>query len=136
MDTREIITIISQITYKPGWDILVGMDNGRVYAQVSVDASTEAAMDSCSKTGERVPWKGGKRYFSPFMCRQEIVGACYGLIEDAESHEMREWFRYKGASIYNPHLDPDVLVDIARKKSSFNIRENAMTLEEPKGAAA
>lgn len=44
--------------------------------------------------------------------------------------EMREFFRYRGASIYNPHIDPDVLVDVARKASSFNMRDNAMSMTE------
>ncbi len=46
-------------------------------------------------------------------------------------HEVREWFRYRGASIFNPHLDPDVLADVAKKKASFCVRENAMSMEEP-----
>ena len=81
-------------------------------------------------TGEPCTWKSGKRYLSIYMCRQEIVGAVFGLIKDAEMHEIREWFRYKGASIFNPHLDPDVLAEVAKKKASFNVRENAMTMEE------
>lgn len=64
------------------------------------------------------------------MCRQEIVGTAFGLIRDAEEHETREWFRYRGASIFNPHLDPDVLVEVARKKTSFVTRTNAMSMEE------
>lgn len=131
MTSQEIMEILKQITYKPGWYFHVGIEQEgqpgeRCFAQVGVEAYTEAALDSTSKTGERVPWKGGKKYFSKFMCRQEIVGAAYGMIHDAEMHEMREWFRFMGASIYNPHLDPLVLVDVARKASSFNIRENAM----------
>ena len=64
------------------------------------------------------------------MCRQEVVSAVYGAIEKAELHEIREFFRYKGASIFNPHLDPDVLAEVAKKKESFNMRDNAMTMEE------
>ena len=65
------------------------------------------------------------------MCRQEIVSAVYGAIEKAELHEIREWFRYRNASIFNPHLDPDVLAVVARKRSSFNTRANPMTMAEP-----
>ncbi|KVK62672.1 hypothetical protein L905_19065 [Agrobacterium sp. TS43] len=64
------------------------------------------------------------------MCRQEVVGVVFGLIKDAELHETHEWFRYRGASIYNPHLDPDALVNLARKASSFVTRDNAMTMTE------
>ncbi|AHC30564.1 hypothetical protein CC53_gp147 [Rhizobium phage vB_RleS_L338C] len=112
MTNEEILEIISQVTYKPGWKVLFGIDgedtdNPRAFAQISVDGTTEASLDACARDGTRTPWKGSKRFFSPYMCRQEIVGACFGLIQDAESHEMREWFRYRGASIYNPHLDPE-----------------------------
>jgi hypothetical protein len=64
------------------------------------------------------------------MCRQEVIAAVYGAIEKAELHEVREFFRYKGASIFNPHLDPDVLAEVARKRSSFNLMENAMSMDE------
>lgn len=128
---QEITEIVSQITYKPGWTIHVGTDQKGVYCQVGVEEWTEAALDAQHRDGTRQAWKGGKRYFSPYMCRQEVVGLVYGLLEAAEKHEMKEWFRYRGASIYNPHLDPDALVALAKKGSSFNVRENAMTLEEP-----
>lgn len=131
MDLKEMISIINEITYKPGWSLgLHGDDDGRPYIQMSVSTESDLSMDPTRKSIERTPWKSGKRYLSPFMCRQEIVGVVFGLIQDAEMHEVREWFRYKGASIYNPHLDPDVLVTVARKASSFNVRENAMSMEE------
>lgn len=129
MTPEAIEEIVSQISYKPGWTILTSREGDRVVLQVAVDATTEAALDAQLRDGTRVPWKSGKKHLSPHMCRQEIVGAVFGLIKDAESHEMREWFRYRGAAIYNPHLDPDVLVTVARKASSFNVRQNAMTPE-------
>lgn len=136
LSENEIIDLIESCTYKPGWCVMHGKDkgeDGRMFIQVAVSVEAEASMNSSGPLkGKREPWKGGKFYLSPFMCRQEIVSAVYGLIERAELHEIREWFRYKGASIFNPHLDPDVLAEIARKKSSFNLRENAMTMEEPK----
>ena len=130
MTPTEIQSIVEAITYKPGWSIHVDREGEYVTVQIGVDASTEAAMDSQKRDGTRTPWRGGKKYLSPFMCRQEIVGAVFGMIQDAESHEMREWFRFRGASIYNPHLDPDALVTVARRKASFNVRENAMTMDE------
>jgi hypothetical protein len=131
MTNEEILELISLCSYKPGWTIHFAIENKgepgeRAYAQIGVDATTEASIDAARKDGRREPWKGGKKYFSQYMCRQEIVGAVYGMIHDAEIHEMREWFRFMGASIYNPHLDPLALVEVARKKTSFNVRENAM----------
>lgn len=122
----EIREIVSRVTYKPGWMVLLGSDRDRTFVQVSVDERSDATLDPTGRSSERTPWKSSKRYLSPHMCRQEVVGAVFGLIKDAEEHELREWFRYRGASIYNPHLDPDVLAKVARDRSSFVLREDAM----------
>lgn len=87
-------------------------------------------MDSHLRDGTRSPWRSGKRYLSVHMCRQEVVGAVFGLIKDAEVHEIHEWFRYRGASIFNPHLDPDALAVLAKRKDAFVVRENAMSMTE------
>lgn len=124
MSHLQVKEIVSSITYKPDWVIKVGKDGDRLFIQATV-----AGDDSV--TGLPTVWKTAKRYLSPHMVRQEVVSAVFGLIADAEMHEAREWFRYRGASIFNPHLDPDVLAEVARKKASFVFRENAMTMEEP-----
>ena len=135
LTTSAIRQIVECITYKPGWTLLLNQDRRGVYVQASVSVESDATLDPTRRSSERLPWKSGKRYLSPHMCRQEIVGAVYGLFQDAEIHEMREWFRYRGASIYNPHLDPDVLVEVARRRSSFCLRDNAMSMVEAASAA-
>lgn len=126
----EMQEIVDAITYKPGWIIRFHTGLGRAFIQAEVGAESDLTMDPTGKTTERTPWKSGKRYLSFHMCRQEVVGAVFGLIQDAEMHEVREWFRYRRASIFNPHLDPDALVEVARRKASFNVRENAMSMVE------
>lgn len=121
--------IIGQITYKPGWYLRVGVEDTRMWVQVGVTEEAEISFDP--HAGKKVPWRGAKHYLSPYMCRQEVVGTVFHAIERAEMHECKEWFRYKGRSIYNPHLDPDVLVEVASRANSFNTRDNAMTMEEP-----
>lgn len=123
LTVEEIKSIVEAITYKPDWSIHLKDDGERMYVQI--EATT---LDSITK--EPTKWKSGKSYLSPFMCRQEIVGTVFSAIEKAELHEIREFFRYKGASIFNPHLDPDVLAEVARKKENFNVRDNAMSMEE------
>ena len=114
--------LVQLCSYKPGWEILVKKNDERgVYIQLY------NANGICSVTGKSQPWVSGKRYLSEFMCKQEIVGVVFALIKDAELHEIHEWFRYKGRSIYNPHLDPDVLAEVASKKESFITREDSMT---------
>lgn len=132
MTWDEMSALVGACTYKPGWTISLSAERGtgRAYLQLSVDETSDASLDSAKRDGTRTPWKSGKRYLSPHMCRQEVVGAVFGLIKDAELHEVHEWFRYRNASIFNPHLDPDALVTIARKASSFIVRENAMSMTE------
>ena len=119
----EIEEIVFACTYKPGWKIFL-YDDGRPYIQIEA-----CTLDSTNPTVS-AQWKSAKTYLSHHMCRQEIVGAVFQSIERAELHEMREFFRYRGISIYNPHLDPDELVKLARLKSSFNMRVNAMSMKE------
>lgn len=130
MTFNEMTAIVGAITYRPGWQILLGEDfkSSRPYIQIAVTKDSDSSLSPV--TGEREPWKSGKHYLSPHMCRQEIVGAVFGAIKAAEDHEMKEWFRYRGASIYNPHLDPDALYDLARFEKNFNLRNNAMSMEE------
>lgn len=125
---EQMKSLVEACTYKPGWEIIFDNDGERPFVQI-------AATTLCSVSGEASAWKSGKTYLSPYMCRQEVVSAVYGAIEKAELHEIREFFRYKGASIFNPHLDPDVLAEVAKKKESFNMRDNAMTMVEEKSSS-
>ena len=120
----EIQEIVSNITYKKGWKFFLILDEDRPYIQVGT------CTEDSTKSGVFSEWKSGKNYLSYHMCRQEIVGTVFQAIERAELHEMKEFFRYKNAAIYNPHLDPEVLALIAKKYSSFNMRENAMSMIE------
>ena len=122
MTRSEMSHLLLACTYKPRWTLLINMCEERPYIQWEVQG-----VDSVTKGP--TTWRTGKRYLSEHMCRQEVVAAVFSLALAAEEHECREWFRYKGASIYNPHLDPDVLAEVASKAASFNIREGAMLPE-------
>lgn len=121
LDDSQLSGLVSACTYKPGWRLNFNASHGNrpAYIQWEVDG-----LDS--STGKPTQWKSGKRHLSPHMCKQEVVAAVFSLALQAEEHECREWFRYRGSCIYNPHLCPDALAELASKKSSFNIRQNAM----------
>lgn len=123
MILEEVETLVSNISYKEGWSVIAVPDRlaRRIYIQLYVTNGVD------SVTGKPTEWKSGKRFLSNFMTAQEVVGQVFDLIKAAEMHEVHEWFRYKGASIYNPHLSPDALVEVARKKENFLIREDSMT---------
>ena len=122
MTIDDIYDILREVDYKPGWhiDIMAEPDGGRPYLQVRIDERSAAAI--CARTGAIEIWKGGKVYLSPHMCRQEIVGAAFGAFKSAEDHELREWFKYRGVAIYDPHLDPDKLVAFAADPANRNVR--------------
>ena len=122
-------SLIDQITYKPGWYFRTGIEDGRMWFQVGVTEEAEISFDPI--VGKKVPWRGAKHWLSEHMCRNEIVSLVFHAIERAEMHEVREWFRYKKRAIFNPHLDPDALAELASKARNFNTRENAMTMDEP-----
>lgn len=121
MTFGEMALVVLSVSYKPGWKLALSTgDENRPYLQVYVQPPADAAQ--CARSGQAIEWKGGKHYLSFHMCRQEIVGACFGAIEAAEKHEMREWFKYRGVAIYDPHLDPDKLVAFAADESNRSVR--------------
>lgn len=131
MTRDEMKGLVEACTYKPGWTIKFALDDEwKPYFQIHVGVESDACLDSVKRDGSRTPWRTHRKWLSEFMCEQEVVGMVFGALKDAEMHEAHEWFRFQGASIYNPHLDPRVLAAVARKLSSFNVRQNAMTMEE------
>ena len=130
---REMFeNIVESVAYKPGWYFRHGLtgsgDDQYMWLQVGVTAEADISWDMIE--GKKVPWRGAKMPLSWHMCRQEVVGTIFHAIERAEQHEMKEWFRYRGRAIYNPHVDPDALVGLTSKLKNFNFRENAMTMDE------
>lgn len=118
------------VSYKPGWFILCKQDDKGMFLQVEVTAIAEASIDTV--TGQRTGWKGAKHYFSGHMCDSEFVGTIFKAFLQAEEHESREHFRFKGRSVYNPHFNIHALVELAKHKENFDMRENAMSMvEEP-----
>lgn len=124
----EFGELIGRITYKPGWYFRAGVEEGRMWFQVGVTEEADISFDPIE--GKRVPWRGAKHYLSPHMCRNEIVTSVKHAIDRAEMHEVNEWFRYRGRSIYNPHLDPDALAEVAKFAKNFNTRAGAMQMED------
>lgn len=126
-ELARIKDMVRKITYKPEWLLVVGDDGNRFYLQVAVTKNADAAVDAFS--GKRAAWRGSKRYVSPHMCDQELVGIAFDLFKAAELHEMHEWFKYRGRAIYCPHLSPDSLWEIATLKH-MDVRQDAMLMRE------
>lgn len=67
--------------------------------------------DADINTGEMM-WQHCRKWFiSSWSTETEVVRTVYKAIFAAEEHEICEKFKYKNASIYNPHTPVGVLVN-------------------------
>lgn len=115
---EEMKEIISFCRY-PDFDLLVREDaGGRAYLQVSCPNGT------CNVTGEPLSWRGAKQFLSPHMCKNELVSVAFKAIREAIDHETKERFTYRGLRIFDPHIDPELLVELMNRKDVLNTRES------------
>ena len=114
---QEIRDIVGLCSFDD-WNILVRMDGNRPYLQVHTPNGKDA------ETGLPMEWTGRKWMLSPHMCKNEIVATAFKAVMTAMEHEVRESFRYRGVAIFNPHQDPDKLVDFVSDGANIQERNN------------
>lgn len=68
---------------------------------------------------------GRKWILSEHMKRSEVVTTAFKAIMTAIEHETRETFRYKGRTIFGPHIDVESLWGACRK---IEIRDDPSTV--------
>jgi hypothetical protein len=78
----------------------------------TVDGATHYYLRVGFKHGDEL-WHGRKWLLSPHMTDSEIVQTAFLAVKTAEEHETREQFTYLDAAVFGPHLDVDVLFEIA-----------------------
>lgn len=118
---QEIEDIVSKCRFDYAhetWLIEVKMDGSRQYLQVHAIDGRD------SETGKIIEWTGRKWMLSPHMCKNEIVTTAFKAVMTAMEHEVRESFKYREGPIFNPHLDPDRLVDFVRYPENLQSRED------------
>lgn len=81
--------------------------------------------DTCNVTGKPLIWKSRKWQLSPHMTDGEIVQTALKACLTAAEHEIREKFKYRGVSIFDPHYDIEKLVELRRQSDSIKEREHA-----------
>jgi len=112
LSQRDFQVILERIEYqRPGretWSLVVnrGYDD-RLYLQVHSD-------------GGEIFWVGRKWFLSPYMCVSEFVRTAFKAIQAAEEHEMCEHFKYKQVAIFTPHINVDMLVNMANADGQPN----------------
>lgn len=113
----EIRDIVSRCSFED-WLLEVKQDGTRPYLQVHCINGRDA------DTGLPIEWTGRKWLLSPHMCGNEIVATAFKAVLTAIEHEVRENFRYRGVAIFNPHLDPDKLVDFVNNDANIDTRDD------------
>lgn len=107
MTYAEIEKIVSACKFIP-WEIIVDtFKEGRLYLQVRCHSGIN------NMTGEtNYSWGGRKWALSEHMTETEIVKTALKAVMSAQEHETLENFRYKGVSIFDPHIKVEDLLKI------------------------
>lgn len=114
-DTAErIADVLMEVSF-PNIDFDVVSQGTHVYMQI-----TCKGIDNV--TGLPMDWKGRKWLMSEHMTNGEIVQTALAAVIMAYEHEIREMFKYKGESIFDPHYDIDQLHQLRAKASSLKER--------------
>lgn len=113
---EQLKDIVDQCSYED-WLIQLRYDGDRPYLQVRVNGRDNV-------TGKPLEWTGRKWMLSYHMCKQEVVRTAFKAVLTAMQHEVEELFKYRGVAIYNPHLDPDALVDFVKDAQHIQERAN------------
>jgi hypothetical protein len=65
--------------------------------------------EECTVTG-KVETQYTREWFVPYSStKSQVVATCFKLIMTSMEHKTREWFKYRGKAIYQPHYDVDTL---------------------------
>lgn len=109
MRITDLESIISDIVYKE-WQFTINQrGGGELFLQaIFMDDYME------QKTRE---W-----YIDRRATKSQVVQTAMALVLLAEEHEAREWFRYKGAKVFGPHLDVDFLVENVKQKVHLDVK--------------
>lgn len=99
----HIKAIVAQCSFND-WTFRVGESGSTPYLQVLF-------VDKDRITGEEEIQRCRKWQLSYHGVDSETVRTAYKAVEAAMLHEVQEAFKYKGARIFNPHLDLDTLAD-------------------------
>lgn len=108
--------ILKEISLPNDWKLYLGKDESRNYIQITCDGI-------CNVTGKAFPWKSRKWYLSKYMTDGEVVQTVFLATLVAMEHEVREQFKYKGESIFDPHYDIEKLVNLRKDPSSIKARD-------------
>lgn len=106
---ERVRDLMGEVAYREGYAIDIEWDKAygnRLYMQVRCWRPDVV-------TGTYDWGYGGKRYLSEYMTDGEILRIAFASCMAYEEHEVREFFKYRGRSIFGPHIDPLALWEVA-----------------------
>jgi hypothetical protein len=71
-------------------------------------------------------WRGRKWFLSEHMTDGEVVQTALMACLAASEHEIREQFKYRGVSIFDPHYDIERLVELRKDPASIKERDHVV----------
>lgn len=101
---ETIQSIVDQLEYS-NWKFRLGKSgDGVPFLQILFT-------DKDRITGKVEVQRCRKWQLSYHMVRSEIVRTAFQAVQAAVLHETQEGFKYRGARVYNPHIDLDSVAD-------------------------
>jgi hypothetical protein len=99
-----VAALVAEITYKEGWvlQLLHDTDGRNLSLQWHFPAP-------CAKTGVVQQQYTRVHRLSPAATDGEIVQTAFAAALQAEEHECREFFKFAGRRIFDPHLSLQAL---------------------------
>lgn len=104
MNLTQAEEILSKIKYKPGFYVRL-RHNDRMYCTDIICSYTTYDTDK-PKIQVPICYSGVITHeHLEKMSDTDLLAQIYNTILETEIHEAREWFKYKGVKIYDPHKD-------------------------------
>lgn len=100
MSYDQVLEVFNKITYKPGWKFtLLPMPYGFVFIlRVSTTDSRDAS--------QPIDVVASRQYGPGEISSVELIIKAAGeMIKEIEEHEFREWFKFDGNCVTEPHPD-------------------------------
>ena len=109
-------------------NLILCTDGERPYLQVVCERGVD------TKTGEPTKWTSRKWMLSKWLTKTELVRTAYKAYMGALKHEAQEVFKYKGAPIYSPHLNVEILSDLWEKDTYVDCSGDYLPIEDSRAS--
>lgn len=113
MTHAQILAVVNNIYYKPGWMV-------ELYAKPVEYSIRLSWFDTDSVTGKKELQHSREWLLDPAeeLNEDKIVQTVFKAIQNAEEHEIKERFRYKGKRIFNPHISLKNLLEVCEREDN------------------